>query len=129
MNDKDTRYRERLENYTKALGHLHEALAIATPSQTELAGTIQLFEVVFELGWKTMKDYLESKGFMVNNPRDVIKQAFEVQVVTDGEGWLKALADRNATTHLYDEGEMQRIVEKIKNSYVHLFNALAPALV
>jgi nucleotidyltransferase substrate binding protein (TIGR01987 family) len=129
MNDKDVRYKERLENYTKALAHLHEALAIQTPSQTELAGTIQLFEVVFELGWKTTKDYLESKGFMVNNPRDVIKQAFEAQVVTDGEGWLKALADRNTTTHLYDEAEMQRIVDKIKNHYVQLFNTLPQAFV
>ncbi len=35
----------------------------------EIQGLIQCFEYTFELGWKTMKDYLENEGFDVKTPK------------------------------------------------------------
>ena len=47
-------------------------------SELEKEGLIQRFEYSFELAWKTMKDYLEEQGTIINpvTPRNVIKEAF-----------------------------------------------------
>jgi hypothetical protein len=39
---------------------------LAALSQLEKEGAIQRFEVVFELAGKTLKDYLEENGIVVN---------------------------------------------------------------
>lgn len=128
MDGKDIRWRQRFENYKKALAQLESALAIESPSNTEIAGTIQFFEIVFELAWKTMKDFAESKGTLVNNPRDTVKTAFEMEIITHGDDWLEALLDRNTTTHLYNEKETAAIVAKIRTSYAPIFTQLAQML-
>lgn len=54
-----------------------------------------------------MKDYLEDQGFIdIKSPREAIKKAFEASLITDGHNWLKALEDRNLTSHIYDEPKM-----------------------
>jgi nucleotidyltransferase substrate binding protein (TIGR01987 family) len=116
-NNKDIRWRQRFENFKKSFLQLKISLDILKPSKTEKAGQIQLFEVTFELGWKTLKDYLEAGGFIVKTPRDVIKKAFEIEMIADGEVWLRALEDRNKTSHIYDENEVEKITKKIKMDY------------
>ncbi len=39
-NPKDIRWRQRFENFSKALEHLREALALKNPSELERAGAI-----------------------------------------------------------------------------------------
>ena len=81
------------------------------------AGIIQLFEVVFELSWKLMKDYLEASGFRVSSPRETIKQAYQVELIDDGHIWMDALADRNLTVHTYDEALAKRMTADIVQIY------------
>ena len=100
----DIRWEQRFQNFEKALGYLSDALNITNPDIIQKAGTIQFFEMTFELAWNTMKDFLEDEGFIgLNSPRDTIKKKFEVQLISDGHAWLKALEDRNLTSHTYDE--------------------------
>lgn len=58
------------------------------PSVIERAGMIQFFEMTFELAWKLLKDYQEEEGFIVKSPRDAIKQAFQYQLIKNGQAWL-----------------------------------------
>ena len=55
-------------------------------SDLETEGLIQRFEYSYELAWKTMKDYLEEHGTNINpvTPRNVIKEAFSANIITDG---------------------------------------------
>lgn len=76
----------------------------------------------FELSWKTMKDYLEYKGFLVSGPRDVIKRSFVEWYISDGEIWLMALESRNETAHTYDESRMLIIEREIATQYRQLFS-------
>ena len=72
----------------------------------------------FELAWKTMKDYLEEQGFIdIKSPRDTIKKAFETELVADGAGWLKALVDRNLTSHTYEEETAIEVDRLIRESH------------
>jgi len=91
----DIRWQQRFHNYEKAFLLLERALTIATPSEVERGGIIQFYEMAFELAWKLMKDYLEQLGYTVNSPRDAIKQAFQANILDDGQRWMDALGDRN----------------------------------
>jgi nucleotidyltransferase substrate binding protein (TIGR01987 family) len=51
---------------------------------------IQFFEVTFELSWKLLKDYCEFLGFTVNSPREAIKRALSIDMISNGEIWLRA---------------------------------------
>ena len=121
MNDKKViRWKQRFINFEKSFKLLERTLSIPTPSEAEKGGIIQFYEVCFELSWKTVKDYLESEGFLVKSPKQVIKQAFQIEIIEDGELWLSALDDRNLTTHIYDEATIDNIIAKIREDYFRL---------
>ena len=63
----------------------------------------QTYEITFELAWKTLKDFLESKEVVAQFPRDVIKEAFKNKIIREGETWLDMLEKRNLMSHTYDE--------------------------
>jgi nucleotidyltransferase substrate binding protein (TIGR01987 family) len=94
----DVRWQQRLENFSRALGRLHEAVK-GTEKEPEnhlyQIALIAAFQFTFELAWKTMKDYLVYKGIEVSLPRDVIKQAFHHQLVKDGQVWIEMLEGRH----------------------------------
>ncbi len=100
---KTIRWRQRFQNLDKAFGQLKRGLAIEHPSDIEQQGIIQSFEFTFELSWKTLKDYMEAQGLVCQYPREVIKQAFQNQIISEGEIWLDMLAKRNLLAHTYDE--------------------------
>lgn len=82
MLNKDTRWKQRFQNFEKTLRHLEDAMDINDPDITQKAGLIQFFEMSFELSWNMMKDYLEEQGFAeIKSPRDSIKKAFETGMV------------------------------------------------
>lgn len=118
VNNKDTRWKQRMENFTKAYNKLSEAISLYPHlNDIEKEGMVQRFEYTFELAWKTLKDYLESKGEIEKFPRDVIKKAFETQLITEGELWLEMLDNRNRMAHTYDETNFNTIISKITESY------------
>ena len=100
---KTIRWRQRFQNLDKAFLQLKRGLAIDCPRDIERQGVIQSCEFTFELSWKTLKDYLESQGVICQFPREVIKQAFQNQIISEGEIWLDMLGKRNLLAHTYDE--------------------------
>jgi nucleotidyltransferase substrate binding protein (TIGR01987 family) len=99
-------------------------LKITNPDITQKAGIIQFFEISFELAWKVMKDYSEEIGFTdVKSPRDAIKKSFETGIIDDGETWIKALADRNLSSHTYEEITANEIDNLIRTDYFKILNS------
>ena len=113
----DIRWKQRFQNFEKAFQLLERALSIENPSEVELGGIIQFYEMAFELAWKLMKDYLDEQGFLVKTPRQSIKQAFQIGIIANGHVWIDALDDRNITTHTYDEATAMKVVSTIRKSY------------
>lgn len=121
----DIRWKQRFDNFEKALQHLDFALEVEHPDIIQKAGIIQFFEMTFELSWKVLKDYLESEGFAtIQSPRAAIKKAYETALIEDGHDWLQMLENRNLTTHTYDEETANEVVEAINISYHPLLQAL-----
>jgi nucleotidyltransferase substrate binding protein (TIGR01987 family) len=121
---KDIRWKQRFENFEKSFLLLKRTLEIKKPSEAERGGLIQFYEMTFELAWKLLRDYLYEQGFSVNSPREAIKQAFQSEIIEDGQSWIDALEDRNLTTHTYDEETALKVVKSIKTSYFPLLNSL-----
>ena len=56
--DNDVRWKQRFDNFRKAISQLKEFIEKPELNKFEKQGLIQCFEYTFELAWKTMKDYL-----------------------------------------------------------------------
>ena len=124
MNALDIRWIQRFSNFERSFLPLCEALKIESPSVVERAGLIQFFEMAFELSWKLLKDYEELEGFAPKTPREVIKQAFQAELVRDGHGWVNALQDRDLTSHTYNEKVAIDVENRIRIQYFSLLKEL-----
>ena len=112
-----TRLKQRYQNFSKSLKLLEDALEIENPSIVEQAGTIQFYEMTFELAWKCLKDFFQEQGLDVKYPREVLKTGIEKEILSKGDVWMQALTDRNLTSHLYDEQAAIQAAEAIRKSY------------
>jgi len=126
------RWQQRLQQFSKAEKRLSDALTngYAVLSRLEQEGVIQRFEYTFELAWKTLKDLLFYEGFDLKSPRDVIRQAFESEYLSedDAETALDALEKRNLLTHTYEEVIMLEALKLIENHFQPMLNRLLKTL-
>lgn len=116
----DIRWKQRFENFERAYINFKIVIDELNKNPDNLIhkmAIIQAYEMVFELGWKTLKDFLTEKRVKVDFPRNIIKEAFAYEIIEDGEIWIKMLDDRNLTSHTYDEQIATRVVNDIKDKY------------
>lgn len=121
---KDVRWKQRFINFEKSYRLLEKYINTPIESELERAGIIQLFEILFELSWKLMKDYLEAQELIVKSPREAIKQAFQIGLIEDGHIWIDGLADRSLTVHTYDEKLAEKMINDIVNVYFPVLKKL-----
>jgi nucleotidyltransferase substrate binding protein (TIGR01987 family) len=117
----DIRWKQRFDNQQRAFEMLQQAVqanAQAPDNKLIQMALVKAFEMTFELSWKTMKDYLKYNGIDVKLPREIIKQAFATDLVTDGQAWIDMLEDRNLMAHTYDEARAALAVEHICTRYM-----------
>jgi len=125
--EKDIRWKQRFQNYRSAFNLLRSALTdkeINEYSALEQEGIVQRFEYTFELGWKTLKDYLEYSGVALTEAtaRTVIKECAAVgtfgEAGIDGSVYLDMILARNTLSHIYDSRRFASIITKIKSDYL-----------
>lgn len=118
----DVRWKQRFQNFDRALALLADALARgpAALNQLEKEGVVQRFEYTLELAWKTLKDYLEESGVMLSavTPRQVIKDAFAAKILADGQAWIDMIDHRNLLSHTYDPVNFEEAVDAIHERYL-----------
>ena len=115
------RWRQRLQNFGAALETLREARAATQRAPEDHLYRIALigaFKFTFELGWKTVRDYLLFSGIETSLPRDVIKQAFQNGLIEDGQLWITMMLDRNLLSHVYDDAAALAAAKSIGSSYL-----------
>ena len=120
----DIRWKQRFANYNKAFGELSEAVSRKSYDKLSQAGLIQMFELAFELAWKTLKDKLEYDGLKANSPRETIKIAYQNGYIQNGELWIEALDSRNLLAHTYDEAKSNQARDLIREKYFSLLRDL-----
>ena len=132
MNVKDVPWLQRLSNFSKALAQLDEAMELMQLrqlSRLEKQGVIQAFEYSYELAWNTLKDFLLWQGIEgIIGSRDTIREAFSQGLIEEGQGWMNMLADRNRTSHTYNEETAEAILSNISQQHHILLKALERVL-
>jgi nucleotidyltransferase substrate binding protein (TIGR01987 family) len=114
MNDKPS---QSLVNLATALERLREALQEPEANKLAVDGTIQRFEFVIELYWKTLKRLLAWEGIQTQTPREALQRAYQAGWLTDETAWLQMLRDRNQTSQLYNEALAHEIYDHIKQYF------------
>ena len=123
------RWQYRFDNFGRAFILLREGIETIEErglSQLEQEGLIQRFEYTWELAWKTLKDYLDFQGVVLETttPRSVIRAAFAAKIITRGSDWMAALDARNKISHTYNFKVFEEVIVDIQKRYLGLFDEL-----
>ena len=125
----DIRWKQRFNNYTKALQSLHRAVALSKVrklTELEQQGLVQSFEFTHELAWNVLKDYLEHKGITdLVGSRDASRQAFKNNLIEQGQDWMDMIKARNLSSHTYHPEVAEKIVHDILERFYPAFVSMA----
>ena len=119
-----SRLQERIESFNRAFEILSEAVNAYKNNSINILthmALIQSFEVCFELAWKVLKDYLDENGVKVYLPKEVIKEAFSFEVISNGQLWIDMLNARNSTSYEYNLDKVNSILMNISDEYFQEF--------
>lgn len=121
----DVRWRQRFQSFRKAHARFSDAVELAqqrTLSDLEEQGLIQAFEFTHELAWKTLKDFLESRGAMdLYGSKDATREAFARGLISHGEEWMAMIQARNRSSHTSNEKTAREIADAIRQSFAGEF--------
>jgi len=125
MTDPDVRWKQRFQNYSRALAQLTEAVRLIEQrplSNIEKQGFIKAFEFTHELAWNVMKDYFVYQGdTKIMGSRDATREAYQKNLISEGEQWMEMIKTRNKAVHTYDESIVADIVNRTTEGYYPLF--------
>ena len=99
--------------YKKAVSKLKEALA-QEKNEFIRDSVIQRFEFCVELAWKTSKKMM---GTSTTAPKQVIREMAQNKLIDNVEIWLRAIDERNLSSHTYNEDLAEKVYDFIKNFY------------
>lgn len=129
MQNVNIRWIQRFSNYKKALKQLSKFKAKGNLNELEAQGLIQAFEYTHELAWKTLKDFLESRGNKeIYGSKDATRQAFKLGIIENGDIWMDMIQSRNLTSHTYNEDTCEEISTAVLNFYYQEFVRLESTL-
>ncbi len=127
MTEPDVRWKQRFQNFSSALLQLTEAIELQQQralSKLEKQGFVKAFEFTHELAWNVMKDYFFYQGNThIMGSRDASREAFQKNMIADGDSWMDMIATRNKAVHSYDEATVMLVIEKTSSVYFPLFLA------
>lgn len=109
------------ERLSKAIDSLQNAVESNNPDKMmKRDSTIQRFEYTIELFWKFLRRYLLNMGNKEEElkfPKLVLIEAYKAHLIDDEYTWIDMLQDRNKTSHMYDEDEINEIYKNIVERY------------
>ena len=113
----------RYHSYCRSLDNLADAKGRDRSDKFILSGTVQMFNLSFDLAWKVMKDiiteYHGALEYPTGSPRETLRMANSVGLIED-DMWLEMLRARNNLAHDYDGELAVRYFEKITSTYEDL---------
>ncbi|MFM2111489.1 MAG: hypothetical protein RLZZ271_149 [Pseudomonadota bacterium] len=128
----DIRWKQRFDNFSRALHQLSMARELAQTralSDLEKQGVIQGFEIVHELAWNVLRDYLEYEGIQgIVGSRGAVREAFKRGLLAEGELWMDMIDKRNLTSHTYNQTLAHELVNTIFSAYYPAYQALQTSM-
>lgn len=125
MEENQPKWKGRLTIFKNAIERLTEVVNLGKQrplSQFESDSLIKRFEFCYEMAWKLMMSYEKENGITeLLGSKDVIRRAYALSIIDNGEAWLEMVEDRNKTSHLYDEEMAKDVIDEINHTYYPLF--------
>jgi nucleotidyltransferase substrate binding protein (TIGR01987 family) len=121
----DHRFKQKSNNFAKALRALEKAVELPISEPRDLSGIIKDFEIVYELSWVSLKIYLEGQGHSTGSARDAFAKAYQIKQIDDEAIWLEMIRDRNLTVHTYNEELARELVGHIRDRYLPALQKLS----
>ena len=120
----ENKFINRYRTFCNCLNNLKKSQNADPEHDFVLEGTIQNFNLTFDISWKVMKDILVKKleitNFALGSPREVLQTAFTNRLIDD-DRWLEMLKIRNQLAHDYDGSLAENVFQKIVETYIILF--------
>ena len=119
-----SRLSQRIENFNKVFEIFQKSVNSYKSDRKNAVfhmALIQSFEICFEIGWKVLKDFLYQKGIVAKSPKDVIKEAFSIEILPNAQIWIDMQKDRNTSSHEYTPDKTDTILENISSVYYDEF--------
>ena len=109
-------------NFSQAVKRLNEAnIAYLRHADDDIYqdALIKRFEFTFELGWKSLREFLIAQGYQLEipSPKGVFALAYREGILRDEALWLDMLESRNLTSHDYGRELSKEIADKINNRF------------
>jgi nucleotidyltransferase substrate binding protein (TIGR01987 family) len=106
-----------------SLEDLDRAISAFTPSSRERSlsflAASKAFEVCIEYAWKYYKHLVEDKGIEVFSPKDTVREAARLDMISDPGLWIECINIRNLSVHDYfsiSEEDFIKIAKKFLKS-------------
>ncbi|MDA2935674.1 nucleotidyltransferase substrate binding protein [Patescibacteria group bacterium AH-259-L05] len=100
-----------IKDLKKANQRLKQATK-ASPTRMNKDATVQRFEFTFELGWKTIQEYIRDQGLNCQSPKNCLRQAGKLELIENVETWFEFLDNRNRIAHTYNEKMADAVFKK-----------------
>lgn len=112
-----------LSSLDKALVQIEESLSFASSPEAKAnprlfvqfrAAAIKAFEYSYELSWKSIKRFIEVTGPSesqtdVMNFKDLLRLAYEQDLIRNVEAWFDYRDKRNVTSHTYADDKAAQV--------------------
>lgn len=119
----ESRFINRYNTFCQSLENLEKSKTADPREPFVLEGTVQNFNLTFDISWKVMKDILVKDmgvlDFAAGSPRETLQQAFMNGLISD-DNWLSMLRIRNALAHDYNGTLAKKSFQDIVNVYIPL---------
>lgn len=110
----------RYRSFCNSLANLKEARMKNPSDKFVLSGTIQMFNLSFDLSWKVMKDLITQYhgvlDYATGSPRETLRMAKSVGLIDD-DVWIEMLQVRNHLAHDYDGALAEKYFHNIIFEY------------
>ena len=113
----EEKYFNRYRSFCRSLRNLKKSKSADPAAEFVLEGTIQNYNLTFDLAWKVMKDILVKQlgitDFAIGSPREVLQSAFTNGLISD-----------DILAHDYDGKIAEKNFQEIISNYYDAFDGL-----
>ncbi len=124
----ENRWKNRFKHFEKAFDlfcRRQKAYAKNPENEGCQMALVKSYEISLELARRTMKHYLEDQGYdQLEQPKNIIRQAFQAKIIKSGEAWMSALQKRIQTVWVYHPENLNTMSDFINDIWFPLVRDL-----
>jgi len=123
---------KKIDNFTSSLNLLANAdYSRANDDEIYRSGIAHQYSLTFELAWKALKQFMQDRGIeaaVTGSTIDIIRLAFQAELIDDFSIWRQMSRDRNITNHVYNADEVDQLIHNIQTQYLNELKKLQRTL-